>query len=130
MLRCGCRISRPYWHAYEHAALEYLFCLAVQDLIQLSADADCPVELASATLVQGHSCYEINDVEKTWEEARKHCHDRNGRLATITDADLLDSLLGKVSQMRRLNNGVWLGLNDRSTEGVFLWDDYGDNHGV
>lgn len=87
----------------------------------------------------GHT-YEVVKDKKSWTEAAACAVARNGYLAEINDAAentaVFDELLNNANinlSMTSTNNGggasyVWIGGNDRATEGTWIWD--GDNTGT
>ncbi|MDG1930172.1 MAG: T9SS type A sorting domain-containing protein [Flavobacteriaceae bacterium] len=87
----------------------------------------------------GHT-YEVVKENKSWTEAVACAVARGGYLAEINNAAentaIFDELLNNANitlSLTSTNNGggaayVWLGGNDRATEGAWIWD--GDNTGV
>jgi hypothetical protein len=67
--------------------------------------------------IQGKHFHHIQDVA-TWPEAREHCSRLGGDLASI--ANLVED-----NQVVRVLAGfsIWIGLNDRGSEGSFQWAD-------
>lgn len=77
---------------------------------------------------QAGSCFVLfgdpDDNEKappaSWKEARDHCTETGGQLATALSQVEHDFIRGLASQSRE--GLVWIGLNDREEEGTFVWD--------
>ncbi|XP_022613990.1 macrophage mannose receptor 1-like isoform X1 [Seriola dumerili] len=69
----------------------------------------------------GH-CFHLNRTQKTWSEAQKACRKEGGDLVSICnveDQSFVISQLGYAS-----TDELWIGLNDRKTEGLFDWTDH------
>ena len=56
----------------------------------------------------------------TWDEAAGDCAEMGYHLASIEDNDAMSLLHAELGPN---NEDVWIGLNDRSTEGVYAWSD-------
>jgi hypothetical protein len=63
----------------------------------------------------------------TWTEAQAYCVSEGGALVKINDADENNDLVDLVTE----SGSIWIGANDRDTEGDFRWTDgsqvVGDN---
>ena len=55
----------------------------------------------------------------TWQEARTYCRNAGGDLASIINAS--DQL--KIDEVTNVKGRYWIGFNDRSQEGSFVWSD-------
>ncbi|XP_054452124.1 macrophage mannose receptor 1-like [Anoplopoma fimbria] len=69
----------------------------------------------------GH-CFHLNRNEKTWSDAQRECRNEGGDLVSISnveDQSFVISQLGYISM-----DELWIGLNDRKTEGLFDWIDH------
>uniref|UniRef100_A0A3B4X378 Mannose receptor, C type 1b n=1 Tax=Seriola lalandi dorsalis TaxID=1841481 RepID=A0A3B4X378_SERLL len=69
----------------------------------------------------GH-CFHLNRTQKTWSDAQKACRKEGGDLVSIhnvEDQSFVISQLGYAS-----TDELWIGLNDRKTEGLFDWTDH------
>uniref|UniRef100_A0AAX7UAC3 Mannose receptor, C type 1b n=1 Tax=Astatotilapia calliptera TaxID=8154 RepID=A0AAX7UAC3_ASTCA len=69
----------------------------------------------------GH-CFHRNQAQKTWSEAQVACHQDGGDLVSIhsvEDQSFIISQLGYTS-----TDQLWIGMNDRKTEGLFDWSDH------
>ncbi|KAM3604663.1 uncharacterized protein V6R79_014470 [Siganus canaliculatus] len=67
-------------------------------------------------------CFFLNRTEKTWLDAQKMCRKEGGDLVSIRNVEeqsFVISQLGYVS-----SDELWVGLNDRKTEGLFDWSDH------
>ena len=61
-------------------------------------------------------CYSTSQSCKTWTEAQKNCQRDNANLVAIKTQE------ANVYVQHRLNGEKgWIGLNDRDTEGTFVW---------
>ena len=71
------------------------------------------------TAIRGNSLYAIID-DSSWSNAETQSQSLGGHLVTINSASensfLRDSVLSQ-----RPDNQFWIGINDPTTEGVFLW---------
>ncbi|XP_030015951.1 macrophage mannose receptor 1-like [Sphaeramia orbicularis] len=73
----------------------------------------------------GH-CFYLNRIKKTWTDAQRECRKEGGDLASIRnveDQSFMISQLGYES-----TDELWIGLNDRRTEGLFEWSDHSVVH--
>ncbi|XP_066914844.1 echinoidin-like [Clytia hemisphaerica] len=65
------------------------------------------------------SQYTIHQKELTWYEARAECESCGGNLVTIDDSAEHTYLVQKLNELKV--GQVWIGLNDRASEGRFRW---------
>ena len=63
--------------------------------------------------------YEITNSLLNWTEARQRCLQVGGDLASVLSAE--DQ--SKVAALMVNHGNYWIGLNDRTTEGTFVWSD-------
>ncbi|XP_028282934.1 macrophage mannose receptor 1b isoform X2 [Parambassis ranga] len=69
----------------------------------------------------GH-CFHLQRVLQTWSDAQRECRKEGGDLVSIRnveDQSFVISQLGYSS-----TDELWIGLNDRKTEGLFDWNDH------
>ncbi|CAJ1072734.1 macrophage mannose receptor 1-like [Xyrichtys novacula] len=69
----------------------------------------------------GH-CFYVNRTQKTWSDAQRECRSTGGDLVSVRnveDQSFVISQLGYTS-----TDELWIGLNDRKTEGLFEWADH------
>uniref|UniRef100_UPI003AAF93A9 macrophage mannose receptor 1-like n=1 Tax=Centroberyx gerrardi TaxID=166262 RepID=UPI003AAF93A9 len=69
----------------------------------------------------GH-CFHLQRAQKTWTDAQTECRKEGGDLASIhnvEDQSFVISQLGYAT-----SDELWIGLNDRKTEGLFDWGDH------
>ncbi|CAG5896528.1 unnamed protein product [Menidia menidia] len=69
----------------------------------------------------GH-CFHLRRTPKTWTDAQNECRKEEGDLVSmrnLEDQSFVISQLGYAS-----NDELWIGLNDRQTEGLFDWSDH------
>ncbi|XP_008284987.1 macrophage mannose receptor 1-like [Stegastes partitus] len=69
----------------------------------------------------GH-CFHLNRTQKTWSDAKLACRKEGGDLVSIRnveDQSFVISQLGYAS-----TDELWIGLNDKRTEGLFDWSDH------
>ncbi|XP_034742576.1 macrophage mannose receptor 1-like [Etheostoma cragini] len=69
----------------------------------------------------GH-CFHLHRTQKTWSDAQKACRKEGGDLVSIRnveDQSFVISQLGYAS-----TDELWIGLNDKKTEGLFDWIDH------
>ncbi|XP_042352881.1 macrophage mannose receptor 1-like isoform X2 [Plectropomus leopardus] len=68
------------------------------------------------------NCFHLNRTQKTWPDAQQVCRNEGGDLVSISnveDQSFVISQLGYTSA-----DELWIGLNDRKTEGLFEWIDH------
>jgi hypothetical protein len=85
--------------------------------------------------------YEVIRENKTWSDAAQCAVERGGFLAEINDQAEQDAIFTELSTNAGINVGntvapdggnasyVWIGGNDISTEGTWIWDGDNDNNG-
>ncbi|XP_017266596.1 macrophage mannose receptor 1-like [Kryptolebias marmoratus] len=69
----------------------------------------------------GH-CFHLQRAVQTWSDAQRECRKEGGDLVSIRnveDQSFIISQLGYAS-----NDELWIGLNDRTIEGLFDWSDH------
>uniref|UniRef100_A0AAQ6IJ87 Mannose receptor, C type 1b n=1 Tax=Anabas testudineus TaxID=64144 RepID=A0AAQ6IJ87_ANATE len=69
----------------------------------------------------GH-CFHLDRTQKTWSDAQKACRKEGGDLVSmhnVEDQSFVISQLGYAS-----TDELWIGLNDKKTEGLFDWSDH------
>ena len=67
-------------------------------------------------------CYSTSQSCKNWTEAQKTCQNYNANLVSVRNQE------ENVYVQHRLNGARgWIGLNDRSSEGTFVWADSRSN---
>ncbi|XP_077985956.1 C-type lectin mosGCTL-1-like [Glandiceps talaboti] len=70
--------------------------------------------------------YRVYTDEVYWVDARLLCAEKGGTLATISDAstdNIIRSYIYDNSLDDEVRTGFWIGLQDRSQEGVYEWVD-------
>jgi len=71
----------------------------------------------------GGICYETSQSCRNWTEAKKTCKALNANLINVRSQE------ENVFVQHRLNGAKgWIGLNDRETEGTFVWADNQPNN--
>eukprot|EP00795_Rhopilema_esculentum_P011952 gene11952-2527_t len=68
-------------------------------------------------------CFRLIAKYKTWMDAQKECQLEGGELASVTSVEEQEFIMNEV----KLCGFTWLGLNDRSQEGSFVWTDGSNN---
>ncbi|XP_046700928.1 CD209 antigen-like isoform X2 [Silurus meridionalis] len=64
------------------------------------------------------SIYYISTEKKSWSESRKDCQGRGADLVIINSSEEQDFV-----EVWRRNQGVWIGANDKDSEGTWKWVD-------
>ena len=88
--------------------------LAKQDILEKLREAmtcEHPWEAS------GDNCYLLSSVAMGWDDAWEHCSSKGGHLLEVDNADETDFLVKKY----KAQHTVWVGGNDKETEGVFMW---------
>ncbi|GFS24772.1 macrophage mannose receptor 1 [Elysia marginata] len=71
------------------------------------------------------TCIKVFDQPAQWTGARRICREQGGDLITVLNESTNRFL---ADQIKSLDSDVWIGLNDRRTEGTFRWLDYNDQY--
>uniref|UniRef100_A0A3Q2ZE58 C-type lectin domain-containing protein n=1 Tax=Kryptolebias marmoratus TaxID=37003 RepID=A0A3Q2ZE58_KRYMA len=66
----------------------------------------------------GH-CFHLYRTDKTWADARSACRKEGGDLASIRNLEDQSFVIAQLGY-----DEVWIGLNDKKTEGLFDWTDH------
>jgi len=69
----------------------------------------------------GDHVYQLCESSKSWTNASTACSDEGYHLVTIDDASEESFVVEHAVGL--LSGATWIGLNDRSTEGSFVWED-------
>jgi len=103
--------------------------------------SQCVANLSNVvSFSNGAKNYEIIKENKTWTAARTCAIQRGGRLAVVESQFEQDSLFAFINRSGITSSStiapdgggaayVWLGGNDRTTEGVWVWDSFGSGTG-
>lgn len=104
-----------------------MFCLYLTSKLQLNISiysagkSLCPVNWVTF----GDSCFEFNTHPAqaiTWSQARDACKSTDGaHLASILSSDEQMFVWQQLQDLKAGN--IWLGLNDITKEGLFVWSD-------
>ncbi|XP_044179085.1 uncharacterized protein LOC114946811 isoform X1 [Acropora millepora] len=70
----------------------------------------------------GQNCYQVSSNKKSWIQARLACANQRADLVSIHSPVEQAHIALQVGPYG-LNAEAWIGLNDRTMEGVFLWSD-------
>ncbi|KAM3850436.1 macrophage mannose receptor 1-like [Diretmus argenteus] len=69
----------------------------------------------------GH-CFHLQRDQKTWSEAQTECRKEGGDLASIHNVEDQSFVISQLGY--GTNDELWIGLNERTTEGLFDWGDH------
>jgi hypothetical protein len=89
----------------------------------VTLDAGAPNDAGSTErdardcVVYDEHCYRMPNAERSWPSAEADCASWGGHLVTLEDADEESWLLQQFGSDLQ----VWIGLNDRSEEGEWVW---------
>ncbi|XP_002742251.1 lectin BRA-3-like [Saccoglossus kowalevskii] len=71
--------------------------------------------------------FEFHTRPLLWEDAQIKCEENGGQLATIQDTETFEFIKSQILGTPEINDdvktGMWIGLNDRSMEGLYEWVD-------
>ncbi|KAL5009101.1 hypothetical protein ScPMuIL_014682 [Solemya velum] len=95
--------------------MKLVIFLALQ-VVAVTLAADCD----SGWEAYGHSCYKFQRRETNFENAKTRCEAKGAHLVRIEDANENDWIR---SQIDTIGANWWIGLNDKETEGTFVWND-------
>ncbi|CAJ1084350.1 C-type mannose receptor 2-like [Xyrichtys novacula] len=71
----------------------------------------------------GKSCYIFHFQPMAWAVAEKHCTTEGGNLVSLHSRDEYDFIRNTLQRVAGRQVNIWLGGNDASKEGVWLWSD-------
>ncbi|XP_060598278.1 snaclec alboaggregin-D subunit beta-like [Ruditapes philippinarum] len=94
----------------------------------------CPpiIHRSARLFTYGQYCIEFVVGNPTyWSDARDYCHHRGGTLVSIPDSGTQKFLMKAVEwqQFSPDSKGLWIGLNDRSNENHYVWENGDGLHG-
>ncbi|KAL9984866.1 hypothetical protein ACROYT_G007207 [Oculina patagonica] len=95
--------------------------LPATGISQPAPEASCPEGYSKLPMGRSRSCFTVRTTAVSWDDALLGCALDNGTLASLDsreEATLVVSLLTKSNVTE-----AWIGLNDRSTEGRYVWVD-------
>ncbi|KAF3698790.1 Macrophage mannose receptor 1 [Channa argus] len=69
----------------------------------------------------GH-CFHLQRIPKTWSDAQKACRTEHGDLVSIRNVEDQGFVVSQLGYGP--SDELWIGLNDRRTEGLFDWSDH------
>jgi len=75
-----------------------------------------PATTPQASLIYGSS-------KKTWYDAQAYCQGLGGELVSITSEQRQSEVQAVIASNGNSEVEHWIGLNDRGTEGTFVWSD-------
>ncbi|XP_046572446.1 C-type lectin BML-2-like [Haliotis rubra] len=67
------------------------------------------------------SCYSVFTNKNSWHEAQQFCTEFGSHLATL-DTKAKNTNARDFLHYLRVNESVWIGVNDRHKEGAWIWD--------
>ena len=119
VLGCGARVGGDVVDAGDDAVDARADARpGIPDATPLPPDA-APCTGGNAHAVDGTTCYEaFTAVPQTWADAQSICAGRGGALVRI-DSDTENAIVTGLAN----GNRAWIGGNDLTTEGTFLWTD-------
>ena len=85
--------------------------------VRIETPSACPDDWDASA--DGSRCYRVFAGAVDWPTARDECAIEGGTLATVHSADDNDQLFALASGLS--GTAIWLGLNDRSVEGDWVW---------
>ena len=91
-------------------------------MLYISGNHKCPQDWNySSKGIDGGACYIVKRNDLTWEDARDDCLSNNADLVSIANKEEQ----GYIEELLRSNDDkrMWLGLNDKETEGTWTWTD-------
>ncbi|XP_076004107.1 macrophage mannose receptor 1-like isoform X1 [Genypterus blacodes] len=69
----------------------------------------------------GH-CFHLNRTRKTWSDAKLECRKEGGDLVSIRNVEDQSFVISQLGYA--ITDELWIGLNDKRTEGLFDWTDH------
>ena len=69
----------------------------------------------------GEHCYFFSSDTKTWDDALDFCHHRESHIVEITKEAKVNFLVQNSKASYSAHYSIWVGANDRKTEGTFVW---------
>lgn len=86
---------------------------------------DCPPSLprSSHTKSYGNVCLVFVTTKYSWPDASSHCHHNGGHLVKIENSQKQHFIYNTLRALHWKEIRVWLGANDRASEGTWKWQD-------
>jgi len=103
----------------------FLFCFAYQ-LQGLNAIQNSPIGWTKSSILMEDGStiyYLISDFPMNYDEAYDFCKRETGYLAEPRSASQTE----EINQLLSSDSSYWIGLTDRETEGLFIWNSDGAN---
>ncbi|BFZ12347.1 hypothetical protein BsWGS_15386 [Bradybaena similaris] len=87
---------------------------------------DCPVGVPRDTYLKVHGgfCFDFfvpSPVD--YNTANAECNKHGGTLPIVTSKDISDFLIDQLVYEYGAGSRIWIGLNDKATEGTYVWED-------
>jgi hypothetical protein len=104
-------------------------CLTVVTLLGLSAAQtinDCPASVFKDKFLKLHGgiCYQfVLDIPLDYNTALDDCKAHGGTLVLDKSKDVTDFLIDQLIYELGDGSKIWIGLNDKTTEGTYVWED-------
>ena len=73
--------------------------------------------------VKEDSCYLWTDTKKTWVEAERHCNNKDGHLASVTNLNIHNYISTKARKSKDTEYGYWIGGTYLEKENRWQWSD-------
>ncbi|XP_042284935.1 macrophage mannose receptor 1-like [Thunnus maccoyii] len=67
-------------------------------------------------------CFQLQRTKKTWSDAQRECVNEGGNLVSIRNLEDQSFVISQLGYAP--TDELWIGLNDRKTEGLFDWSDH------
>uniref|UniRef100_UPI003AAC2783 macrophage mannose receptor 1-like n=1 Tax=Centroberyx gerrardi TaxID=166262 RepID=UPI003AAC2783 len=77
---------------------------------------------SSPWIVYSGHCFHLQRAQKTWTDAQTECRKEGGDLASIHNVEDQSFVISQLGY--GTTDELWIGLNDRKTEGLFDWGDH------
>ncbi|KAG8014277.1 Macrophage mannose receptor 1, partial [Nibea albiflora] len=97
-------------------------CYSKKELPGLPTEATQTGFCASPWIPYNGHCFYLNRTRKTWTDAQKQCRKEGGDLVSIQNVEEQSFVISQLGYAR--TDELWIGLNDRKTEGLFDWSDH------
>ncbi|XP_019121793.1 macrophage mannose receptor 1 [Larimichthys crocea] len=97
-------------------------CYSKKEVPVLPTEATQPRFCSSPWIPFNGHCFYLNRTRRTWTDAQRECRKEGGDLVSIQNVEEQSFVISQLGYAS--TDELWIGLNDRKTEGLFDWSDH------